>query len=304
VGSFQDGGLKHNNPVYLALWESDQIWTSHAARDVVLSLGTGTDCDPTSPVAPSFRHFLVDGFIPRLYRSSMSSLDGEVTWKHLQNSLDEKSKSDYFRLNVHLQGQPVMDDTACMDGLRELVRAFHSLEDYGNIAAALLVSSFYFELTALPRLEGGLYKCNGTIRCRGHANAVVESLLNLYFGPLEFATDSRLLGSLDPKSDFCQRCNRYGKRVSFYVQHLSETFTLFLAAEDVGKRRKLSGFPQSMEWFIQQQHLRATFGAADYGCPGRLRCADCDPKGEGMQDASLKRKSSLDKSHSRKKIRI
>ncbi|KAI9760680.1 MAG: hypothetical protein M1840_002356 [Geoglossum simile] len=304
VGAFQDGGLKHNNPVYLALWESDQIWTSHATRDVVLSLGTGTESDPMSPVAPSFRHFLVDGFIPRLYRSSMSSLDGEITWKHLQNSLDEKSKSDYFRLNVPLQGEPVLDDTACMDKLRESVRSFPSLGDYIDIAAALLVSSFYFELTALPRFEGGLYKCNGTIRCRGHSDAIIESLFNLHYGRLEFAADSRLLGSLDPETDFCQQCHRYRKRISFYVQKLNETVTLCLVAKDVGKRRKLSGFPQSIEWFIQQQHLEATFGTADHGCPGRLRCADCDSRGEGMRDISLKRKGGLGQSHSRKKICI
>jgi hypothetical protein len=230
----------------------------------------------------------------------MSSLDGEITWKHLQNSLDEESKSDYFRLNVPLQGEPVIDDIACMDELRKNARAVYNLVDYTDIAKALLVSSFYFELTSLPRLEGGLYKCYGTIRCRGHSGAIIESLSNLHRGRLEFATDSGHLGSLEPKTDFCQLCYKYRKRISFYIQHPKETITLFLVAEEDGTCRKLSGFPQSIEWFIQQQHLEAAFGAADHGSPRRLRCLDCDSK--GIWPTSLKRKKSQEQSCTRKKI--
>jgi len=77
VGAFQDGGLKHNNPVNLALWESRRIWPEGSSPDVVLSLGTGTYQQSTSPDAPHFRHILNDGFIPRLCRSFMSTLNGE-----------------------------------------------------------------------------------------------------------------------------------------------------------------------------------------------------------------------------------
>jgi patatin-like phospholipase/acyl hydrolase len=40
-GAFQDGGLRYNNPVNLAIWESRQIWPTHNSPDFVLSLGTG-----------------------------------------------------------------------------------------------------------------------------------------------------------------------------------------------------------------------------------------------------------------------
>ena len=83
VGTFQDGGLKHNNPVDLALWESKQIWPPNTAPDVVLSLGTGTEDCLKSLKAPHFRHVLNDGFIPRLCRSFMSSLDGQRAWQDL-----------------------------------------------------------------------------------------------------------------------------------------------------------------------------------------------------------------------------
>ena len=76
VGTFQDSGLKYNNPVDLALWESKQIWPPNTAPDIVLSLGTGTEDCLKSLKAPYFRHVLNDSFIPRLCRSFMSSLDG------------------------------------------------------------------------------------------------------------------------------------------------------------------------------------------------------------------------------------
>src|SRR5436189_4464573 len=73
-----------------------------------------------------------------------------------------------------LQGEPVIDDITCMDEMRESARVVRSLGDYTDIAIALLVSSFYFELAALPRLEGG----------HGRSDAIIQSLFNLYGGRL------------------------------------------------------------------------------------------------------------------------
>jgi hypothetical protein len=271
---------------------------------VVLSLGTGTEDNPISPIAPNFRGFITDGFIPRICRSFISSLDGEVTWKHLQNSLNEKSQPDHFRLNVPLQGkEPAIDDITCMDELRKSAQAVHSLGDYIDIATALLVSSFYFELTALPQLEGDFYKCHGTVRCRGRSDTIIKSLSNLH-GRLEFATESELLGTLNPISDFCQLCHKYRKRVTFYIQHPKEIITLFLKTGGTRKCRKISGFPQCIEWFIQQQHLNAAFGTADHGCPGRLYCSACDSNDGMVRCNLLKRKGNSDQRHAYKKVCI
>ena len=87
----------------LAVWESQRIWSISTTADVVLSLGTGTHGDLQSPKAPHFRHVLNDGFVPRLYRSFMSSLDGEQTWRESINRLEEGRKANYFRLNFHYQ---------------------------------------------------------------------------------------------------------------------------------------------------------------------------------------------------------
>jgi hypothetical protein len=41
IGKVQDGGLGHNMPVRLALWEAGEIWPSVVQPDALLSLGTG-----------------------------------------------------------------------------------------------------------------------------------------------------------------------------------------------------------------------------------------------------------------------
>ena len=67
LGTFQDGGLKHNSPVNLALWKSRYIWSSSSQPDIIISLNTGTNINQDqSPRAASFRYIIQDNFISRL----------------------------------------------------------------------------------------------------------------------------------------------------------------------------------------------------------------------------------------------
>ncbi|KAF2212515.1 hypothetical protein CERZMDRAFT_117698 [Cercospora zeae-maydis SCOH1-5] len=43
LGVFQDGGLHHNNPLSMALWEVRNLWPQRALPDVALSIGTGVN---------------------------------------------------------------------------------------------------------------------------------------------------------------------------------------------------------------------------------------------------------------------
>ena len=126
LATLQDGGLKHNNPVKLAIWECRQIWPAFAQPDFVLSLGTGTYLEESAPsVTADFRHVILDGFLPRLWRSFMLSLDGETTWRDLWNSLAEEHRDRYFRGNIHLEGTTIpIDDIDAMVGLRKCVRTY------------------------------------------------------------------------------------------------------------------------------------------------------------------------------------
>ena len=94
TGPVQDGGMSgHNNPVKLALWESLRIDPSLSKPDLMVSVGTGTHRKSISPRLNSFRHVLVDGFIPRGWRAYMSSFDGESNFRDIiNNHLDEESR--------------------------------------------------------------------------------------------------------------------------------------------------------------------------------------------------------------------
>ena len=89
LGSFQDGGLKHNNPVNIAQWEARVIWPQSTVMDMVLSMGTGT-----SPSTVSSTCGWRGRCLARLYRCFMSStsLDGENAWKGLQISCPKNKK--------------------------------------------------------------------------------------------------------------------------------------------------------------------------------------------------------------------
>ena len=275
IGSFQDGGLKHNNPVDLALWECRKVWSHSADPDVVLSLGTGSDEEARSPKAPHFRHVFNDGFIPRLCRSFMSSLDGERVWRDLQNRLDENTRADYFRFNIAIHEEETrIDDVEQMEMLKNYVQLQpHGQADRVKMASALLAASFYFELETVPILEAGHYTCLGFIRCRNDGKAVIDSMTDLYGSRIEICTDTSILGTLDHKN-VCNVCHLYRKRIVFFVRHLKDVVTISLKY-NVSTRRKISGFPHNMLWFIQQQELDASFGKRDHDVSGQLRCQLC-----------------------------
>ena len=224
----------------------------------------------------------------------MSSLDGERIWRDLANGLDEDSKADFFRLNVPFSGdEPRLDDIGCVNELRKSVHLQpEGLRDRSRIALALLVASFFFELENIPTFEGGQYLCRGFIRCRNEAQGVVQSLARLYGEKLEFTMETGTLGILSA-ADICTNCHLYCKKVSFYVRHLDESISMHLKV-NVLERRKLSGFPHNMAWFVRQQHVDSPFGSAEHGSPGLLRCRACDGFQTSPEESGCGRKRGLD----------
>ena len=272
----------------MALWECHQLWPGSIRPDVVVSLGTGTDKACTSPKAPNFRHVIQDGFIPRLYRSFLSSLDGQSTWQELVNRLDQKAREDYFRLNVSLTGQPLaIDDTTCMESLRASVHLHPCMPNDSRLtAAALLASNFFFEMDALPEFDARLLRCRGVIKSRLQGTVLENAISRVFGTPLVFATESETLGIFDAAQDTCRVCHRFAKFVEFYVRHPSDLVSIQLQ-NGAEWRRKISSFPQTIEWFVKQQNLDAVFGAPNHDGPGGLHCSACANPGMGL---SLKRK--------------
>lgn len=289
VGTFQDDGLRHNNLINLALWESRYIWPAIDKPDIVLSLGTGVEKEALFSRAPNFRNLIQDEFISRLKRSFISLLTGQGPWRELWNRLDDRVREDYFRLNIFFPGEaPPMDDVNHMEELRECVH----LQPNGDtecqkVAFALLVSTLFFELNSIPILSNGKYHCQGTIRCRLQGTVICEALTRIHPMTLTFMTDSEVLSYFDPDQDLCRSCHQFKKHVEFVIRHPNESTTLYMQSVLRGKR-KISGFPQNMQWFIAQQRLDSPFGwsSIDY----RLDCDGCK-----------KRKSTLMEDFSRRK---
>ena len=268
----------------LATWECPKIWTASTSIDVVLSLGTGTRDLVQSPQVSTFRHIISDGFIPRLYRSLMSSLDGEQTWRDAVNRLDDRRKRKYFRLNVQFRGQePRLDDVHSMDELRRSVLLQPS--DVGNlksIAFALLAASFYFELDTTPFYQNGYYVCRGRIRCRNDIRAVLAALRHLGVVRSEFWISSRGLGTLTG-DDVCGVCHEYGNSIHFCVRTLSEIVQLDLGLDR--ERCNVSGFPRSIDWFIDQQRLRGRMCGEPNVSQQGSRCTACAMEHASAVDA-------------------
>ena len=275
LGTFQDGGLAHNNPIDIALWESRKIWGSDTTPDLVLSLGTGTEDEVKSPTAPHFRHVFNDGFIPRLCRSFMAGLDGERVWTELKNRLDENVRSDYFRFNIPLRAiEPSLDNVDQTGELKQCVRLQSSGEhDRKETAGAVLATTFYFELARTPVNEAGQYRCEGTVRCRNNASATINSLRKIHGSHLTFSTDNEMLVTVK-EADICKRCRGYSARVKFHVRYLEDSASIYLNFSP-NKKRKIGGFPHPIRWFIQQQGLDADFGWPDHGQPSLYACATC-----------------------------
>lgn len=177
VGKFQDGGLTHNNPVNLALWEAKTIWPE-GKLDVLVSLGTGTtkplSADPPSPSSlsgsTSCYNALNDGFIPRLYHTLINSLNGQKTWFNLLNRIPDELRHKYQRLNVKLEGnsEPEIDDVDQISTMRESTILQLDRSQLKAISSALVASSFYFKLTQKYWVDPtvGTTRASGKIICR------------------------------------------------------------------------------------------------------------------------------------------
>ncbi|KAL4933509.1 patatin-like phospholipase family protein [Aspergillus undulatus] len=271
LGSFQDGGIpRYNNPASVAELEVKHLWPG-ATPDVFITLGTGTGLRSTKP--SSFRNVLIDGWIPRVYRAMQRTFDGRVPWLEQYSRLNDNAKENYFRFDPCFHQMPPMDDTKCMEYLSKQTRIQSSWQNSSEAAVALLVSSLFFQLDAMPEYQSGFFHCRGTIRSRCPPEPLIRRLSQLEPGRQDFFKDQINLGLYLSSADICSSCHRYSLAARFYVRNLDESITLSLRLGST--KRRLSAFPKSMQRFIEEQGLDSPFGHSNHDIPLLVNCSAC-----------------------------
>jgi hypothetical protein len=124
LGKFQDGGLKHNNPLRLGLKEIRVLYPNDpsAKRSALkVSLGTGKAVDNDSGMDGSSSWWRDIWFI-RLGRALWSSMDGDGSDDTVYSKRPKREdlesgvrtrRGEYFRFNVEFIGrEPRLDDAS------------------------------------------------------------------------------------------------------------------------------------------------------------------------------------------------
>lgn len=267
LGSFQDGGLYYNNPFNIALWETKYIWPDKIV-DFALSIGTGTTDHDSHAFSADSHSPVKDRFLSRLYKTFMKSLDGEKAWREIFNSLTERERGRYHRLNLPIQGkEPTLDDVTFIDALKEQARSWISVnERFLPALDSMYASMFYFELAEFPSYRDNSYHCIGDIYCR--INMTSQGRRHLY-ERLD-STSSYFLVSGHPT-----RCvdhiptyssvPPFRKQIHLTVEALDENIGITLLGL-TSSPRSISGMPQTVAELVRMQQLRSPFGRAD--CTG------------------------------------
>jgi hypothetical protein len=259
LGTYQDGGLQHNNPASIAQWERHFLWPTKRDPDFALSLGTGFAAESAS------LGLTIPRFYKRLFNSFMRNLDSEDAWKRYYNSLDPKVRPRYHRLNVKFTGpEPSLDDANQIPCLKDV--ALRKIDE-DNIAIKsvvdlMLASMFYFELDALPIRDGDNYLCLGYIRCR--LDLPVEGLHYLYSQLRETSSWFLIQGSpIHCVQSIPKGPPPFKRRVNFRAESIDEVIAFSLGGI-TSTVRPLSGFPTSLRKLIEDQGLEKPFGTLDH----------------------------------------
>src|SRR5271170_6822924 len=96
--SYLDGGLSHNNPVYVAMEESLKIWPDCcvASPDVLVSVGTGIFEKHKAELPKVFD----DSWLSNLLNNYLNNINGEATWERFWSQYQEVYPQVHYRLNI------------------------------------------------------------------------------------------------------------------------------------------------------------------------------------------------------------
>ncbi len=165
---FQDGGLKYNNPIGLAVEEARRIWPGHSPPFLCLSVGTGYS-DGEGAKEP-WASYIRNSWIERSTDDYGSKLDTEAMWRRYHDELDEASRARHVRLNVKVDGVlPPMNAYDQIGSLGEATQAYFASEGCAqlrSVAETILAGLFYptnLRVTRPP--STGVYNVTCTVLC-------------------------------------------------------------------------------------------------------------------------------------------
>ncbi|KAJ6175004.1 hypothetical protein N7485_004809 [Penicillium canescens] len=264
-GPLQDGGVRANNPLAIALKESAIIWPSQGTHDLLVSVGTGLPSSEAKAQDAPMGSIIQDGAVPRIIRAAMSSpsMDGEQGFYEALNYVPDRMRAHIFRLNHSLPWPlPRLDDVSRLEDLSELS---YGIPD--ELVRAILATGFlFFELDQTPVRDQGSFYCEGSILCSSpHASYLIKRVLAEFPGPRFQIAGGYHLGPVS-NDDGCSECGYYRKKVAFTVNSLEEVISIDIANSTF--HHKIGGFPKSMHEFLNDQQVYANFGRADH----RIAC--------------------------------
>ncbi|KAJ5348566.1 uncharacterized protein N7506_001819 [Penicillium brevicompactum] len=260
LGLLQDGGVRANNPLAIALRESNIIWPMAKRHDLLLSVGTGFSTSSPSD-STGFLDRIWEGALPRLFRAMMSSpsMDGKQGFLEALNYLPHSSTPDIVRLDQAIDGTlPALDDTCSLEKMSNMDFAVPA-----ELVRSILASAmFFFELDESPVQGNASFYCRGSVLCsRPNPSEILQRVLVEFPGARFRSGQDHDLGSIDPV-DICQLCGYFRKRVAFRVTSLEERVSIEIANDTF--REKIGGFPKSAIEFLDEQKAHAQFGRADH----------------------------------------
>lgn len=271
VGTLQDGGIRANCPLRVALREGEIIWPSATRPDLVVSIGTGYAAEGPATPPEDNRRRRHDGFIERAIRTFLSSpaVDARRGWQDALDSVPAAVKKDVFRLDRAIAGKlPELDDAGALDELGEFE---YRIPD--ELVRAWLAKSFFFELDEEPTLTKGAYDCQGSILCCKYDAAGIVQQVMARFPTARFTlSKGRDLGAVDAV-DGCTTCGYYRKFVSFQVSSIHES--VHLSIHGMTGSCALGGFPTTLQDLLEAQQADSPFGRSDHRCdqwPPSRRC--------------------------------
>ncbi|KAJ5642301.1 hypothetical protein N7490_006301 [Penicillium lividum] len=271
-GPLQDGGVRANNPLAIALKESEIIWPKAGKHDLLVSVGTGSKVSGDSISETTRGNVLRDSAVPRLIRATMASpsMDGEQGFFEALNYIPDHMRAGIHRLDHAVsQSLPRLDD---VNKVMELAGSTFKVPD--NLVHTILVTGFlFFEIDQTPLLKQGAFFCRGSILCKGsNPRSVVNGVRREFPGARFQTTRGYHLGLLD-EDDGCCECGYFRKKVAFTVNSLDEMFTIEVAT--FSTKQKVGGFPTSVQELLSNQQAYNCFGNTDHSIAAWPRRRTC-----------------------------